>query len=260
MLVPSLINPPHILDLDRETSLAEALTPSGRVLLLDWGSARQRRRLTLTAHVRERLIPLLASLGEPAALVGYCLGGTLALAAASEARTRGVVTLAAPWTFRGYAPASRAAVVRMRDEAWGPAQALGALPMEVLQAAFWSLDPDRTVAKFAAFGSLAPGSTQARRFVALEDWANGGEALPLAAAAELVDDLFQADLSGNGSWFGLPEIPTLHLTASDDRIVPSATAAPGERIAVPAGHVGMIVGRRAPESLHRPLNDWLARL
>lgn len=259
VLVPSLINPPHILDLDREASLAEALTGQGRVLLLDWGPAKQ-RLLSLTGHVRERLLPLLDSLGEPAALVGYCLGGTLALAAGSGTRTRGVATLAAPWHFRGYGPASRAAVVRLRDEAWAASRSLGALPMEVMQAAFWSLDPDRTVAKFAAFGALAPGSIQARRFVALEDWANGGEALPLAAASELVDDLFKADRSGSGDWFALPACPTLHLTASNDRIVPAATVAPGERIDLPAGHVGMIVGRRAPELLHRPLKEWLARL
>ena len=47
----------------------------------------------------------------------------------------------------------------------GAAQQLGALPMEVLQAAFWSLDPERTVRKFAAFGRLDPASAEARRFI-----------------------------------------------------------------------------------------------
>jgi polyhydroxyalkanoate synthase subunit PhaC len=40
VLVPSLINPPHILDLDPEVSLTAAITGMGRrVLLLDWGKA-----------------------------------------------------------------------------------------------------------------------------------------------------------------------------------------------------------------------------
>ena len=62
-------------------------------------------------------------------------------------------------------------------------QSLGALPMEVLQAAFWSLDPERTVRKFAEFGRLDPASAEARRFVELEEWANEGEPLPLPRRA-----------------------------------------------------------------------------
>ncbi|URD61259.1 alpha/beta fold hydrolase [Sphingomonas sp. KRR8] len=259
VLVPSLINPPHILDLDPDCSLADALAGSGRILLVDWGAARD-RPLSLTEHISELLLPLLRQIGQPAVLIGYCLGGTLALAAASTIATRGVATLAAPWRFTGYPDDAREAVARLRNDAWPGAQALGLMPMEVLQAAFWSLDPQRTVAKFASFGTLDPASPEARRFVALEDWANGGEALPLAAAAELVDDLFGADRSGSGTWFGLPGVPTLHFTAANDRIVPAATAAPGATVAVPSGHVGMIVGRRARDQLHRPLNDWLARL
>ena len=70
------------------------------------------------------------------------------------------------------------------------AKGLGALPMEVLQAAFWSLDPERTVRKFAEFGRLDPGGAEARRFVELEEWANQGEPLPYPAAKELVEELF----------------------------------------------------------------------
>ena len=64
--------------------------------------------------------------------------------------------------------------------------------MEVLQSAFWSLDPERTVAKFAGFAELEPGSSKALRFVTLEDWANEGEALPFPAARQLLDGLAAA--------------------------------------------------------------------
>ncbi|HZB69905.1 MAG TPA: alpha/beta hydrolase, partial [Sphingomicrobium sp.] len=140
LLVPSLINPPHILDLDAEVSLAAAIAGMGRrVLLLDWGEARERGELSVSGHIEELLLPLLRELGEPAALVGYCLGGTMAIAAANLAPVERVVTLAAPWRFSAYPPDSRENVQSMWRHSQSAAQALGALPMEVLQAAFWSL-------------------------------------------------------------------------------------------------------------------------
>jgi polyhydroxyalkanoate synthase len=141
---------------------------------------------------------------------------------------------------------------------------LGALPMEVLQAAFWSLDPERTVRKFAEFGRLDPGSADARRFVELEEWANEGEPLPYPAARELVEELFGQDLPGSGIWMvgGRPmsdrlSVPSLHLTADRDLIAPPQTAPSGEIVAIPSGHVGMIVGS-ARKKLHDALGGFLA--
>src|SRR5437763_7697031 len=75
VLIPSLINPPRILDLDAQVSLAGAVAAMGRrSLLLDWGSAEARSALTVAGHVEELLLPLLRSVGEPCALIGYCLG------------------------------------------------------------------------------------------------------------------------------------------------------------------------------------------
>ncbi|GAA4015442.1 alpha/beta fold hydrolase [Sphingomonas swuensis] len=262
VLVPSLINPPTILDLDPDCSLAEALARDRRVLLLDWGPAAERATLTLSEHVTRRLLPLLAEIG-PAILAGYCLGGTLSLAAARlRPEVTAVVTLASPWHFSAYPESARASLRQMLAGSAPVARHLGVLPMELLQSSFWMLDPERTVAKFARFAMLEPGSAESRRFVALELWANAGEALPLPAATELVETLFGADAPGRDCWLGggLPDCPTLHVTASGDRIVPAASAASGPRLDSPSGHVGMIVGRHAPETLHAPLRQWLEGL
>ncbi|MCW3796915.1 alpha/beta hydrolase [Sphingomonas sp. BN140010] len=259
VLIPSLINPPTILDLDPACSLANALASHGHVLLVDWGPSAH-RPLSLVGHVRERLLPLLAGLDQPATLVGYCLGGTMALLAAREIAVRAVATLASPWDFGAYPPSARAALERLWRGAAPTAAVFGALPPEVLQAAFWSLDPDRVVAKFAHFASLDPFSAGARRFVALEDWANTGDPLPLLAAAELIDELFSSNRTGRSDSSSLTDVPTLHFTAANDRIVPAGTAAPGPCVAVPAGHVGMVVGRAAPAHLHDPLKHWLGQL
>jgi len=264
LLIPSLINPPRILDLDPEVSLAAAIASMGRrALLLDWGPAEARSELSVAGHIEDLLQPLLRSIGGPAALVGYCLGGTMAIAAANIAPCERVATLATPWRFALYPQTSRDALIEMWRGAQASAQGLGALPMEVLQAAFWSLDPERTVKKYAAFGRLEPGSAEARRFVQLEDWANGGEPLPLPAARELIEDLFGRDASGSGEWrvggrtvTDALDVPMLNLTAGRDRIAPAATAPAGECVAIPAGHVGMVVGS-ARAQLHQGLGAFL---
>jgi polyhydroxyalkanoate synthase subunit PhaC len=267
VLIPSLINPPRILDLDPDVSLAAAIASMGwRPLLLDWGEAGPRKALGVADHVAQLLQPLLSTLDQRPVLIGYCLGGTMAIAATDHAPIAGLVTLATPWDFGAYPPDARNALADLWARAEPSARALGLLPIEVLQAAFWSLDEQRTVRKFARFADLDPESPEAQRFVALEEWANEGEALPFAAARELMEDLFAANASGNGRWMvadkaaAVPaDVPVLHLTAHDDRIAPAATAPPGPRLQIPSGHVGMIVGS-ARSRLHEAIRAFLAQL
>ena len=262
VLVPSLINPPNVLDLPG-ASLAEALAARHRVLLLDWGVAAERAGLDLGGHVAGLLVPLIEELGEEVSLVGYCLGGTMALAAANLVPVRKVATLAAPWRFGAYPPKSREGLELLWRRSAPAAEALGVLPTEVLQAAFWSLDPRGIVAKFARLADEPDDSIALRRFVTLEDWANDGEPLPLPAARELIEELFLADHPGRGNWqVGSATIrpdpaPSLHFTARADRIVPSDSAPPGPTHPVSAGHVGMIVGGRSASELHAPLLAFL---
>ena len=234
-----------------------------RVLLLDWGAADDRRELSVSGHVEQLLLPLIQAIGEPPALIGYCLGGTMAMAAANLVPAERVANLAGPWHFGAYPAQSRNGLQNLWAHSRASAQALGALPMELLQAAFWSLDPLRTVAKFADFDDLEPGSAGARRFVALEDWANEGEALPLPAAEELIERMFGADLPGKGQWrvggksiSERLEVPLLNLTAGTDRIAPAATAPAGPSESILSGHVGMLVGSKRLQ-LHRALAGFL---
>jgi len=264
VLIPSLINPPRILDLDAEVSLTNAVAAMGRrALLLDWGAAEHRSKLGVAGHIEQLLLPLLRSIGEPAALIGYCLGGTMAIAAANLVNVDRVATLAAPWNFARYPEPSRPALAEMWGHSEPAARRLGALPMEVLQAAFWSLDPERTVSKFAEFGRLDPKGAEARRFVELEDWSNEGEPLPYPAARELIEDLFGRDLSGSGNWRVGGQLvsdefggASMHFLAARDRIAPPETSATGPANFIAAGHVGMIVGS-SRERLHDALRGFL---
>ena len=267
LFVPSLINPPNVLDMG-ERSLLRWLGGRGRrVLLLDWGwPGPDRREMSVAGHVERILLPLMAELGEPVDLVGYCLGGTMALAAAQLGPARSVATLAAPWHFAGFPDDARAHLARLWDGAQPAVTALGLLPMEVLQCAFWNLDPARTIAKFEAFASLE--GAEADTFVMLEDWANDGPPISEAAAREMFEGLFRDDLPGSGHWRVAGEtidpeslqIPLLNIVSTTDRIVPAATAAgAGERLDLALGHVGMVVGSRARAMLWEPLEAWLSR-
>jgi polyhydroxyalkanoate synthase len=270
LFVPSLINPPNVLDLSEERSMLRWLVARGHhVLLLDWGSDGARRRaLSVAGHVDQILLPLIAGLAAPPSLVGYCIGGTMALAAAAIAPARGLVTIAAPWHFSAYPDETRTLLGGLWLGAQTSVETLGVLPMEVLQAAFWSIDPARTVAKFEAFAGMAPDSSQACTFVTLEDWANDGPPLPAAAAREMFEGFFADDLPGRRLWSvaGTPvepadlELPQLHVVSTTDRIVPAETAVTtGERHAIGQGHVGMVVGSKALKNLWEPLDAWLSQ-
>jgi polyhydroxyalkanoate synthase len=266
LFIPSLINPPHVLDLTPDNSLLRWLASQGHhVLLVDWGNDMEARRgLSVAGHIEEILLPFIAGIGEPPALAGYCLGGTMAIGAAAAARASSLVLIAAPWRFGGFPHDAKELLASLWKAAEPGVSRLGLLPMEVLQAAFWSLDPARTVAKFERFeGDPSPA------FVALEDWANDGPALPEAAARELFERFFRVDDPGRGEWRVAGEkvdparlsCPILNIVSTTDRIVPHQSAAPtGERLDLDLGHVGMVVGSRAREALWEPLAGWLSRL
>lgn len=275
VFVPSLINPPFILDLDDGNSLlrwlAVQLSPgAGRVMMIDWGTPDVAARdLDVTGHVERLLLPLLRRLDAPPVLVGYCLGGTMAAAAAASLPVAGLAMIAAPWRFGGFGDAARARIAALWSAARPVCDRMGLVPMEVLQSGFWQLDPGRTIAKYERFAGLAPDSRAARDFVALEDWANAGAPLPYATGRQLFEDFVARDLPGEGQWtVGGTAVdprrvaaPAIDFVSMSDRIVPAASAAGlPDRRELSAGHVGMVVGSRARAELWEPLADWISGL
>ncbi len=268
VFVPSLINPPTVLDLAPGNSMLRWLAQQGvRPLLVDWGRPRAReRRLSVGGYVTERLLPLIETLGERPAVAGYCLGGTMALAAAAIEPPRKLALIAVPWRFAGYGDEGRASLGGYWRGLASAADSLGGLPMEMLQPMFWRLDPEGAVAKFERFGALDPSSAAADAFVALEDWANDGPPLGPAVARELFEDFYEADQPGSGKWAvdgqaidpNAIACPVLNLVSTRDRIVPAAAATDiGRRVNIDAGHVGMIVGSRGRALVWEPLRDFL---
>ena len=281
LFVPSLVNRAYILDLSERRSFLRWLARQGlRPLLLDWGEPGEvERRFDLTDYIAGRLIRALeamrARFGAPMPLVGYCMGGLLAVAAAERRpdAVTSVTALATPWDFH----AEEADQVRLKATmitALRPWLALwGEMPVDLLQALFTSLDPLLAARKFAGFARLDTTSDKALDFVALEDWLNDGVPLAAAVAAECIGGWYGDNSPAHGTWriAGQPvrpgriDRPSLHVIPSQDRIVPPASsralaeAMPGsERIEPPLGHIGMMVGGSARPAVWEPLAAWLA--
>jgi polyhydroxyalkanoate synthase len=271
LFVPSLINPPSVLDLGPGRSLLRWLAGEGfRPLLVDWGGPTPADAgQDLAAHVESMLLPLIDALDRPLVLIGYCLGGTMAIAAAARRPVAALALIAAPWSFAGYPAPARRALAGLWDHAAPVATQMGLLPMEALQTAFWQLDPARIAARFESFATQADIADLVR----LEDWANDGPPIALAAARDLFEGCYRDDRPGTGHWSvaggrvdpAAIACPILDILSTTDRIVPAATAlstvlpqARTHRIAL--GHVGMVVGGRAQDHLWQPLRDWLSSL
>ena len=157
--------------------------------------------------------------------------------------------IASPWNFAGYDQGQRDDMTRHWDNNRAQCDALSCVPTEVLQTAFWQLDPALLVHKFAEAATL--DDHRFAHFVRVEDWANDSEALPLRAANDIFDHLFSANKTGMGGWSVGNQIiapdrlvcPSLSVRSRTDRIVPfAASPVPGETLDLDEGHVGMMIG------------------
>lgn len=270
VVVPSLINPPFILDLMEGNSLLRWLATQGvRPLLVDWGDPTPAERvMDISAHVEKLLLPLMDAIGERPLLAGYCLGGTMAMAAAALRPVSGLAMIAAPWNFSGFGDDACAEMTSLWTSAVPMVDALGLVPMEVLQTGFWQLDPDRVIDKYAAFAAMPPESDGFRTFVAMEDWANSGAPLTQAAGQQLFERFVGADDPGMKQWRVGDRVidpaalscPAFDILSASDRIVPAASASGlPNRLVLEAGHVGMVVGRQRM-TLWQPLASWLSQV
>jgi polyhydroxyalkanoate synthase len=283
LFVPSLINRAYVLDLSREVSLLRWLAARGfRPLLVDWDRpGPEERRYSLTDYIAGRLEAALdaalEATGDRMPVVGYCMGGTLALALAQRRRRdiSGLCLMATPWDFH----ADQAAQARLVAKAMLPfvpvIESLGEMPTDLIQVLFAALDPQLAARKFATFGRLPQNTDKARAFVALEDWLNDGVPMAAGVARECLFGWYGENMTATGDWRiagrvvdpSRVDMPVLSLIPANDRIVPPASSQAlaerlphGEAFQPPLGHIGMVVSSGARLKLWEPMAEWLARL
>lgn len=289
LVVPSLINRAYVLDLLPGRSMLRWLAAQGlRPLLLDWGTPGPAEAgFDLATYGTERLLPALAAArrlaGRPVPVMGYCMGGTLAvgLAAQRPDEVAALVTIGAPWDFastRGMAGGCRA-VLRAEGAANadrlldGLGAAFGLVPVGFLQTVFALVNPMQAALKFQKLARLDPNGAAARHFVALEDWIADGVPMSAGAAKDLLVGWQIRNRTALGRWRFLGghvdprrvAAPALVFSGERDTIAPPplaaplAAALPEARLIRPrTGHVGMIVGSAARTQVWRPVAEFVA--
>ena len=203
LFVPSLMNRSYVLDLAPGHSMLRWLAGQGvRPLLLDWGWPTEvERRFTLTDYVAGRLERAMTAAarvaGGKTTLAGYCMGGTLAVAAAARRPDllSGLALLAAPWDFHaaGRRPRTLARALPLLEPALAFNQTL---PVDLLQVLFALLDPWGVAEKYRSFARLDQDGARARLFVALEDWLNDGVPLGAPVARECLAGMVRREHAG----------------------------------------------------------------
>lgn len=277
LVVPSLVNRHYVLDLLPERSFVRRLAAAGlRPLVVDWDApGPDERGFGLGEYIAVRLDAAAAAARAlapgPLGIIGYCMGGLLALALALRrpADAAALMLLATPWDFHAERRAQAELLGLAAD--WLP-PGFAAVPVAVIQTLFLALDPFLAERKFRRFAELDPDGEAARMFVALEDWINDGVPLARRVAGECARSWYRDNDPARGRWLvaGEPVLPqrlacpALVVVPSRDRIVPPGSAEPlaavlprAETLRPPLGHIGMMTGAAAPQALWPALADWL---
>lgn len=287
VVVPSLINKWWILDLEPDRSLVAALSASGHpVYLVDWGTPGPEDAHEDVGYVLLELLHRAVSRAArharrygrgQAAVLGYCMGGTLAAmyAALRPDSVAGLLALNAPVRFSEGG--------RFRDlvdpEVFDVDRAVdrgGLVPVEVMAPAFRLLDPMGNWTKYLAIEAASRDPRQLVRTLARERWLEESVPVSGAFAAELIEQGYQQDRLLDGTWevrgqaVRLEHVtaPTLVVACERDFIAPPASALPlAEAVSGPSraqvldtGHIGVVVGKAGPRTFYPLVDRWLREL
>ncbi len=285
LVIPSLINRYHVLDMDAQQSFVRALAEKGfRPLLLDWDvPGKEESGFSFDDYLSTRLFPALNIANKmqngPVHVIGYCMGGLLAAALATHAgdAIRSLMFLATPWDFHADGGEQSARVQKMLPHIEPILKTRndipGELPIDVLQCFFISLQPFAILDKFLRFAAMKPRSAEERAFVLIEDWVNEGVPLVGKVAEACLQGWYIENTPAKGAWKVLGKtirpqdirLPSLHVIPQNDKIVPPASAkalAGAMRQATVIqpefGHISMMVNAAARDKVWPELFSWLA--
>jgi polyhydroxyalkanoate synthase len=285
LLVPSLINRHYVLDLLPGKSFAEWLCLQGfDVYCIDWGTPGDEDRYlsldTIFDRYVGRAIKKTATTAgvEKIHVLGYCLGGTMAVChtALRPEKVLTLTALATPIVFSDDGLLSKwTNVTTLKPKAI--ADGLGNVPWQLLHATFKMLRPTLDLSKAVHVLDRQWDDESFEGFLALETWGNDSVSFPGACFTRYIEDLYQNDalirgtfeLSGKRIHLSDVKCPTHVVTFEHDHIVPwkgaralvdEISATDKEWLHLSGSHVGAVVSKSATTKLWpKLLKFWVDR-
>jgi polyhydroxyalkanoate synthase len=295
LILHGLIGRQSMTDLEPGRSLVHSLLEAGvDLFVLDWGNATRAARFEdFTDFAEYRLgdavdALLGASGARRAALFGICQGGVFAAihAARHPGRIGGLALAVTPIDF--HADMTEPHPSRGLLNRWVrslPADLLarliddrGNLSGQLTGALFQQLAPARTLAKYTSgLMALAEDAEALETFLRMEKWLADRPDHPGAAAKQWLIELYLENRLVRGAFVVAGEpvdlsriaCPVLNIYGRADHIIPPpCSRALGpilagrdyRELAVPTGHVGVFVSRRARDTVAPEVVRWLGRI
>lgn len=296
LICHGLVGRQSMTDLEPERSVVRRLLEAGvDVWVVDWGSAGRADRLLDTTHFADRMLGealdrVAAETGAGPILLGICQGGTFSLiqAAHHPGRMAGLALAIAPVDFHADkgdpdTPPDGFLNLWLRslpaDLVTDMIEEFGNLPGQLIGAVFQNLTPARTLAKYTSgLLDLAEDRERLTTFLRMERWLADRPDHPGAAAKEWLIGLYREnrlvegrfEIDGRPVRLGEVACPVLNIYGTRDHIVPPGCSralmahlpkgADYQELAIPSGHVGVFVSKKALDILPGALIGWLARI
>ncbi len=284
VLVMSLISKPYILDLTPGVSFVEFMLQQGfDVFMIDWGVPRPEDTVLRLEDYTLDFIPACVEKVQQAtgesdvSLIGYCMGGLLALiygGLIADAPMTNLVTIATPVNYEGMG-----LFKQWSDKRWFDVDrivdTLGNIPPELMYRSFELLRPaDRLVAYVRLWDNLW-NDQYVKHYRLFNKWTSDQIPFPgecfRQTTKELMweNKLMKGELKIGGRTVDLKQItcPVLNAMAQHDHIAPydsthELTTLVGsedkEDVVLKGGHVSLVAGMNAVMRLWPKVNEWLA--
>ncbi|HVL47899.1 MAG TPA: class III poly(R)-hydroxyalkanoic acid synthase subunit PhaC [Candidatus Thermoplasmatota archaeon] len=287
VIVYALVNRPTILDLQPDRSVVHRLLEGGHdVYLIDWGSPTPLdRHLTLDDYVNRYIHNAVRAAcreagTEDASILGYCMGGAMAVMYASfrPERVRALALMAAPLDFSKDPSLLKQWAAEEHFDVDTLTDALGNIPPEFLNGGFSMLKPfENTMGKLISLYQIADDPKAVENYFRMEKWLAEGPDLPGETYRQYIKDLYQRNRLAEGTMeiggrrvaLEALDMPVCTITGLGDHLVPAiSTEAFVERLPnatdktkfeAPSGHIGLSVSSRSHRDLWPRVVEWFAR-
>lgn len=280
-----LVGRAYVFDLWKNNSIVSLLMDAGfDPFVLDWGEPDEDDSVNtletyLKGHLPRAIKAVLSETGaEEVSVIGYCMGGNLALhglAAQPDLPVRNLIVMATPVDFRQLGPLIEALACGKID----PRSVLdgtGNVPGALVRQSFKLRKPTGDLVNYANLWQHLWRDDYMEGYQAIGRWLQDhipvpGELFLQVAGQWLQENGFVNDtlrLGGRRARLGDIRVPTLAVIGERDDIVPEAATSPiadiltgtkVELMRLDAGHASLTSGRKAVKVLLPQVFGWLAR-